>query len=66
MKKGSLRTIVEYIESLGLSLVSHDLPPFLAVSVKAGDKKGEVLKNEKAVEQCIGLAQKVVALTQKQ
>lgn len=65
VKKYSLRTVTEYIQSLGLSLVSHDHPPFLAVNVKAGDEKGDVLRNEKAVEQCIRLAQKVVVSTNK-
>jgi multimeric flavodoxin WrbA len=58
--KKDLRTVVEYIESLGLSLVKHDYPPFIAVSVKAGDEKGEVLKNDVAVRQCKDLAQQVL------
>ena len=66
VKKGSLRTIVEYIESLGLSLVPYGRPPFIGINVRAGDEKGDVLKNKKAVEQCIRLTQKVVASTKRQ
>jgi multimeric flavodoxin WrbA len=65
VKKCSIRTVTEYIQSLGLSLVSHDYPPLLAVNVKAGDEKGDVLKNKRAVEQCVELAQKVVASTKR-
>jgi multimeric flavodoxin WrbA len=59
-KKDTVRTVVEYIESLGLTLVSHDYPPFIAVNVRAGDQKGEVLKNEAALKQCRELTKKVV------
>jgi multimeric flavodoxin WrbA len=58
--KKDLWTVVEYIESLGLTLVKHANPPFIAVNVKAGDEKGEVLKNNTAVKQCKELAQKVI------
>jgi multimeric flavodoxin WrbA len=57
--KNDLSTIVGYTESLGLRLVKHDLPPFIAVNVKAGDEKGEVLENKKAVEECEALVRKV-------
>lgn len=63
--KKNLWTIVDYNESLGLRLVKHDLPPFIAVNVKAGDQKGEVLENNRAVDQCERLAQKVVVLAGK-
>lgn len=63
--KKDLRTIVDYTESLGLKLVKHDLPPFIAVNVKAGDEKGEVLENKKAVDQCEGLVRRVVMLAGK-
>jgi multimeric flavodoxin WrbA len=63
--KKDLRTIVDYTESLGLRLVKHDLPPFVAVNVKAGDEKGEVLENQKAVDQCEDLVRKVVMLAEK-
>lgn len=66
MKKRSLRAVVEYIESLGLSLVSYGRPPFIGINVRAGDEKGDVLKNKKAVEQCVGLAQKVVVSIKRQ
>jgi len=58
--KKDLRTVVEYIQNLGLNLVKHAYPPFIAVNVKAGDEKGEVLKNDTAVRQCKELAQKVI------
>jgi len=63
--KKDLHTIVDYTESLGLRLVKHDLPPFIAVNVKAGDEKGEVLENKKAVDQCEGLVRRVVMLAGK-
>jgi multimeric flavodoxin WrbA len=59
-KKETLRTVVEYIESLGLTLVSHDRPPFIAVNVRAGEEKGEVLKNKAALKQCTELTKKVI------
>jgi multimeric flavodoxin WrbA len=59
-KKETLRTVVEYVESLGLTLVSHDRPPFIAVNVRAGDEKGEVLKNKAALKQCTELTKKVI------
>ncbi len=64
--KKDLGTIVDYNESLGLRLVKHDLPPFVAVNVKAGDQKGEVLENKKAVDQCGRLAREVVVLAGRQ
>ena len=63
--KKDLHTIVDYTESLGLRLVKHDLPPFIAVNVRAGDEKGEVLENKKAVEQCEGLIRRVAMLAGK-
>jgi hypothetical protein len=65
-KKETLETVVEYIETLGLTLIKHDHPPFLAVSVKAGDERGEVLRNKAALDQCKNLAQKVIASTRRQ
>ena len=59
-KKETVRTVVEYIESLGLTLISHDRPPFIAVNVRAGDVKGEVLKNQAALKQCLELTKKVI------
>jgi multimeric flavodoxin WrbA len=63
--KRDLRNFTDYTESLGLTLVSHDHPPFIAVNVKAGDDKGEVLKNKAAIERCRKLAQKVIMSTKK-
>ncbi len=61
-----LRTLTDYIGSLGLTLVSHDQLPFVAFSLKAGDDKGEVLRNKVAVKQCRELAQKVITSAKKQ
>lgn len=63
--KHSLRTMVDYIGFLGLTLVSHNRPPFIAVNIKAGDKKGQVLKNKAGIRQCKNLTQKVIAATKK-
>lgn len=59
-KKEIVRTVVEYIESLGLTLVSHDQTPFVAVNVRTGDEKGEVLKNRAGLKQCSELTKKVI------
>jgi multimeric flavodoxin WrbA len=64
--KVALQTVVDYIESLGLRLVKHDHPPFIAVNVKAGDDKGEVLRNKAAIEQCKDLVQKVIVSAKRQ
>jgi multimeric flavodoxin WrbA len=60
--ESALRTVVDYLEYLGLTPVSHDRPPFLAVNLKAGNVKGEVLDNKEAVEQCRELVRNVIAL----
>lgn len=59
--KENLRTVVGYIGYSGLTLVRHDRHPFMAVNIKAGDDKGEVLRNKAAVKQCKELTQKVIA-----
>lgn len=64
-KKEALHTVIDYIEFLGLTLVSHDHPPFVAVSVRAGDEKGEVLRNKAAIKQCKDLVQRVIVSTEK-
>jgi multimeric flavodoxin WrbA len=64
--KKNLQTVVDYTESLGLKLVRHDLPPFIAVNVRAGDERGEVLENKKAVDECKDLAKKVTSLAANQ
>ncbi len=56
-----LRTVVEYLEYLGMRAVHADHPPGLAAFVKAGDAKGEVLENVEAVERCTALARKLLA-----
>lgn len=60
IKKETLQTVVDYIEFIGLTLISHDDHPFIAVSVRAGDERGEVLRNKAAIEQCRGLVQKLI------
>ena len=47
-----LRIVEEYIETLGLKPIFSDEPPHLGVNVRAGDSKGEVLHNKKAIEEC--------------
>ena len=59
--ESALRTVVDYLEYLGLTLVSHDQPPFIAVNLRAGNVKGEVLENKEAVEQCRELVRDVMA-----
>jgi multimeric flavodoxin WrbA len=59
--KATLRTVKDYIESTGLTPVLYDSPPFIAVNVKSGDEKGEVLGNKAALKRCIDLTQKVIA-----
>jgi multimeric flavodoxin WrbA len=59
-KKEALQTVTDYLEFLGLILVPHDRRPFVAVNVRAGDVRGEVLKNKAAMKQCQDLTQKVI------
>ncbi len=59
--KATLRTVKDYIESTGLTPVPYDSSPFIAVNVKSGDEKGEVLGNKAALKRCINLTQKVIA-----
>jgi len=60
VEKETLQIAADCIEGLGLKLVPHDLPPFLGVSVKGGDEKGEVLRNREGVEECKKLLEKLV------
>ena len=57
----ALRTVVEYIEYLGMRTVYPERPPGLVAIVKAGDSKGEVLENVEAIETCTTLARKLLA-----
>lgn len=57
----ALRTVVEYIEYLGMRAVYPDQPPGVATNIKSGDAKGEVLENVEAVKTCIALARKLLA-----
>jgi multimeric flavodoxin WrbA len=58
--KQTLEIVVDYIEGLGLRLIRCGKPPFLGISVKAGDRKGEVLGNKQGIEECIRLVQKLL------
>jgi multimeric flavodoxin WrbA len=60
-----LRIVEEYIEALGLKPVFSDEPPHLGVNVRAGDSKGEVLHNKKAVEECRRVVAKMVSSAKK-
>lgn len=60
IEKQTLEIVVDYIEGLGLRLIRYDKPPFLGVSVKAGDRKGEVLGNKQGIEECRRLVQKLL------
>lgn len=55
-----LRIVEEYIETLGLKPIFSDEPPHLGVNVRAGDSKGEVLHNKKAIEECRRVVIKMV------
>jgi len=55
-----INTIVDYAEYLGMNLFSSDHTPLVAVDVKAGDVKGEVLVNKIAIKQCRELVQKLM------
>jgi len=35
----TVEVVADYIEALGLKLIRHDKPPYLGISVKAGDRK---------------------------
>jgi multimeric flavodoxin WrbA len=60
-----LRIAEEYIETLGLKPIFSDEPPHLGVNVGAGDSKGEVLHNKKAIEECRRVVAKMVNSTKK-
>jgi multimeric flavodoxin WrbA len=60
VEKQTLQIVADYIQGLGLRLIRYDKPPFLGVSVKAGDRKGEVLSNKQGIEECRRLAQKLL------
>ncbi|MCW4036620.1 MAG: flavodoxin family protein [Candidatus Bathyarchaeota archaeon] len=59
--ESALRTVVDYLEYLGFTPVSHDQPPFVAVNLRAGNVKGEVLDNKEAIEQCRKLVRNLMA-----
>lgn len=60
IEKQTLEIVVDYIESQGLRLIHCEKPPFLGVSIKAGDRKGEVLGNRQGIEECRRLVEKLI------
>jgi len=60
VEKQTLEIVVDYIEGLGLRLIRYGMPHFLGISVKAGDRKGEVLGNKQGIEECRRLLQKLL------
>jgi multimeric flavodoxin WrbA len=60
VERQTVKTVAEYIESTGLMLIRHDKPPFFGVNVKAGDRRGAVLDNERDLAECRRLVRKVV------
>jgi multimeric flavodoxin WrbA len=60
VERQTVKTVAEYLESTGLRLIRHDKPPFFGVSIKAGDRRGEVLDNERGLAECRRLVRKVV------
>ncbi|MBX5329000.1 MAG: flavodoxin family protein [Candidatus Bathyarchaeota archaeon] len=60
VEKGTLKIVADYIEYLGLKLVRSDKPPCLGAAVKAGDAKGEVLRNKKGVKECKNMVEKLI------
>jgi len=60
VEKQTLEIVVDYIEGPGLRLIRYDKRPFLGVSVKAGDRKGEVLGNKQGIEECRRLVDKLI------
>jgi multimeric flavodoxin WrbA len=59
--ESALRTVVDYLEYLGFTPVSHDRSPFVAVNLKAGNVKGEVLDSKEALEQGRELVRNLMA-----
>jgi multimeric flavodoxin WrbA len=60
VEKETLEIVADYIKGPGLTLIPYDQQPFLGVTVKAGDIKGEVLKNKKGIEECKKLTEKLI------
>jgi multimeric flavodoxin WrbA len=65
-KKQDIRTVVDYGEDIGLTLVRHNRPPLIAVNIKSGDDKGQVLRNKAAIQQCTEMAEKIIASAKEQ
>jgi multimeric flavodoxin WrbA len=65
IEKATLKNVTEDIESLGLKLVHHDLPPLLGVSIKGGEGKGEVLSNKEGIAESKTLMKKFISSMKK-
>ncbi len=61
----TLEIVVNYIKFLGLDPIHYNEAPFLGVSVKAGDRKGEVLDNKLGIEKCVKLVEKLISSTKR-
>ena len=54
------KVVADYVESLGLTLMHNDRPPFVGVNIKTGDTKGEVLNNRQGIAECTTMIAKMV------
>jgi len=46
-----LRLLADYVLALHMHLLTIDKHPYIGISAKGGDKKGEILKDQKALKQ---------------
>ncbi|MDH5450440.1 MAG: flavodoxin family protein [Candidatus Bathyarchaeota archaeon] len=60
VEEQTLKIVADYIQVLGLRPIRYNNPPFLGISVKAGDRKGEVLGNEQGITECKRLVEKLI------
>lgn len=60
VERETMEIVTDCIRNLGLKLVPYALPPFCGVSIKGGDGKGEVLKNEDGIADCKNLVRKLI------
>jgi len=65
IEKQTLKIVTDYIKGPGLELIRHEKAPFLGASVKAGDRKGEVLDNKQGIEECKKIVEKLINSIQK-
>jgi len=55
----TVRVTTEYLQGLGLTLIQHDLAPFLGANIATGDEIGSVLKNREGIAEGRGLVEKL-------